>query len=85
MRTAQKKERSFISGDINLAASLAAMNIPLAGIDREDPERCKFVFDDNPEVRRTVQAYWCKQLAIEPQALLSSLKALKSRLYGERV
>lgn len=85
MKTVFKKESAFETPDINLAASLAALNMPLTGIDREDPERCKFVFDNTPEVKRMVQAYWSKQLAIEPQSLLSSLKAIKSRLYGDRV
>lgn len=89
MKSALKKELAsehvFETQDIQLAASIIALGGNLATIDRHDPNRCTFAFEDSLDVRRAVDAYWRKQLSIEPQTLFGALKAIKSRLYGERL
>lgn len=71
--------------DIQLAASMVALGSPIKTIDRYDPSRCVFMFEGSAHAKQIVDAYWHRQLSIEPQALLSALKSIKSRLYGERV
>lgn len=85
MRNIPKKGCSFETSDISLAATLHALGATIMGIDRQDVGRCVFVFKDTLDIQRAVQAYWRRQLSIEPQTLLSGLKAVKSRLYGERL
>jgi hypothetical protein len=88
MKNTLKKEQflrqTFETQDINLAASLYALGASLLAIERNNPERCTFVFEDTPGVRKTTEAYWLRQLSLEPQTLLGALKAVKSRLYGEK-
>ncbi len=71
--------------DIQLAASMVALGATIKTINRHDPSRCVFIFEGSAGVRRIVEAYWHRQLSIEPQALLGALKSIKSRLYGERL
>jgi hypothetical protein len=73
----------FRTQDIQLAASLTALGATLLYIDRSEPNRSTFVFEDSKDLKQVTQAYWRRQLSIEPQTLLSSFKAVKSRLYGE--
>ncbi len=81
----QSFERTFETQDIQLAASLLALGANFTAIDRNNPDRCTFLFEDSNDVRRSVEAIWRRQLAIEPQTLIRALKALQSRLYGERL
>ncbi len=81
----QVLEQSFETQDIQLAATIIALGTSLTAIDRADPNRCTFAFEDSSDLKRCVDAYWRRQLSIEPQALLGALKAVKSRLYGERL
>lgn len=78
-------EPTFETQDIQLAAALFALGANLLAINRSDSARCAFVFADSSDIRRMVEAFWHRQLSFEPQALLSALKAVKSRLYGDRV
>lgn len=76
---------TFETQDLQLATALFALGASLIHINRVDPARCGFVFNDKPNLRATVDAYWHKELCIEPQTLLASLKAIKSRLYNEKL
>jgi len=77
------KEVSFETSDLNLAATLHALGASIISINRRDAGRCVFIFEDAPDLHRAVQAYWRHELALDPQAVLLSLKALKGRLYNE--
>lgn len=81
----QVLDRTFETQDIQLAACLSALGANLLAIDRQNPDRCTFVFEDVSDLRRTVDAYWRRQLSIEPQVLLGALKTVKSRLYNDSV
>lgn len=89
MKRAQLNERLpeqyFETQDMQLAASISALGSSLLSIDRQDQNRCTFIFEQSPDLRRSVDAYWRRELSIEPQALLGALKAIKARLYGEMV
>lgn len=80
----QLLESSFETQDIQLASCLFALGASLTAIDRTNPNRCKFVFEDSIDLQKTVEAYWQRLLSIEPQTLLAALKAIKSRLYDNQ-
>jgi hypothetical protein len=75
----------FETHDINLASTLCAFGAVLQSIDRDCGDRCAFVFTNSKDTHQVVDGYWGKCLLIEPQALLAALRAIKSRLYGERL
>jgi hypothetical protein len=85
MKNVLLKEHNFETQDIQLAACLYALGANLLSINRKDPDRCTFVLEDSPDLRRCTEAYWQRQLSLEPQTLLGALKAIKSRLYNENV
>lgn len=74
---------NFSSSDVYLAASLNALGFFIVAIDRENPERCQFVFTNSMELQAAVAAFWQKSLLLEPQILFGSLRSLKWRLHED--
>jgi hypothetical protein len=72
----------FSTSDVYLAASLNALGHPVITIDRNNPERCKFIFRSSNELREDTDAFWQKTLVVEPQTLFSSLRSLKWQLHA---
>lgn len=78
----QQTQPVFFTSDILLASTLNAMGFITIEIERDDPKRCKFVFDDSDELQTVVNGYWNKELRVEVHALFNAMKNLKSRLYN---
>lgn len=72
----------FSSSDVYLAASLNALGRPIIGIDRSNPDRCRFIFKNDNELEKDVDAFWQRTLSIEPQTLFASLRSLKWQLHA---
>lgn len=53
----KKDDRYYRTSGMYLAAFLFANGIELAGIDRNDPNRAKFVFVDDPQREALVHAF----------------------------
>lgn len=83
MNNVSREEQIFTTQDIQLTASLYALGANLLRVDRTDPARCAFVLENSPSLAKAVEAYWRRQLSIEPQTLLGAFKAVKTRLYDE--
>jgi hypothetical protein len=75
----------FATADINIATTMLTFGIPLANINRNDPDHCVFEFEPDKRAQEIVRKYWARKLMVEPSALLGSLKSLKSQLYSERL
>lgn len=72
----------FTSYELCLGATLIALGIPLDSIDKSSPKRVAFIFKRSPEMDHAVQAFWSKELRLEPNAFWESIRFLKSRIYG---
>jgi hypothetical protein len=70
----------FATSDINLAATLSLFS-PMDGIDKANPRKSIFLFKRENGLDEYISSYWRRELNVEPQALLSQLKAIKTRLY----
>lgn len=78
-----RKEDPYETPDINVAAVLCTLGVPLLDVNRTDPNRATFVFPDSQELRRALRTFWRKELRLDPQDVLAQLKFVKSRLYGD--
>ncbi len=65
-------------------ASTVSLYYPLDSIDMTNPKRSEFVFKRDEGLDKLVEAYWRRELKIEPQTLFTQLKFMKSRLYSDR-
>ncbi|KKS62594.1 MAG: hypothetical protein UV28_C0008G0014 [Candidatus Collierbacteria bacterium GW2011_GWE2_42_48] len=64
-------------------ACVLSMGFPLFDIDKTDPKRALFVFEESPELEDAISSYWEGALKVDPQAYFNQLKVLKARLYGD--
>ncbi|MEI7653519.1 MAG: hypothetical protein WCJ70_04595 [bacterium] len=71
------------TSDIFLATTLSLF-YPLDSLDKTNPSRTEFIFKSDDKQHELIESYWQKKLAIEPQALFTQLKYLKSRIYSDR-
>lgn len=78
------KVQSWETSDINISATLYALGAEFLGIQWQDANKCTFSFTDSDELRKAIDAYWRKQLSIEPQLVLSALRALKAKVHDSR-
>lgn len=74
---------TFSTSDFPLATSLVCLGFPIDHIDRSSSqERVKFNFAQSEELNEAIQAFWRKEVKIEPLLFCSTQKFLKSRIYS---
>lgn len=66
--------------DIGLAAALIYSGVTLR--DTLGNPRVSFVFDDTPEIQDMVEKYFNRELMVDAQTYMFTLKSLKARLYS---
>ena len=62
-------------------AALLSMSLPIESIDRSDARRMWFSFSRTDDLDRYVEAYYRREVNVEPQGYFESIKAMKTRLY----
>lgn len=70
----------FRSSDLSLSAVIS-MSYPIGMLDKSDPSKVIFLFRREVGLDELVQAFWDRQLQIEPRAYFEAIKVLKSRIY----
>ena len=68
--------------DLGLAASLTASGFVVARVDKQNPRRVLFVFDQSPELSRCIDRFWKGQLLLSATVLLENIRQLKTRIYS---
>jgi hypothetical protein len=72
----------FNTHDLALAAALVECGYPLSHLDRSNPRRVVFVFDDSTELAAIVVNYWHDDISVNPKSYFDTLKHLKTRIYS---
>jgi hypothetical protein len=75
----------FATSDIYFAATLIALGMGLTTLDRSNPQRVRFVFEDDEQRPEWRRLYFSGRLRLDPLILMNSLKALKHALYGHEL
>ena len=73
----------YSTSDLALATAVSLF-YPLEAIDRTNLSKAQFLFIRDENLDQYIEAFWRRELKVEPQAYFNQLKVLKSRLYGER-
>lgn len=82
-KEAISEENLYRTSDMPLASFIALFE-PLWAIDRgADSQRADFVFRREAGLDELIRGFWDGSLTVPPRAYFASLKAIKSRLYGE--
>lgn len=70
----------YTCSDLSLVA-LISLYYPIDVIDRTNPRKAVFFFKRSDQLDSLIEAYWRKELQVEPQSYFSQLKTVKARLY----
>lgn len=76
------KETDFLkSSDLSLIATVQLYDYQIEAMDRSNPEKIIFIIKRDDELDKLIEAFWKRQLKVEPVAFFESLKLTKSRIY----
>ncbi len=75
-------ENYYSTSDLSLATSISLF-YPLESIDKKNPYKAEFLFKRDDSLDKLIEAYWKRELKVEPQAFFAQLKFIKSRLYSQ--
>lgn len=74
--------RQFKTPDFYLSAFLLVKDFKLIDIDRSDPGRALFVFQDKENRQDLVQDFLFGRTQVEPKGFVSAIKELKQLLHS---
>lgn len=74
---------NFVTSDFYTAAFLKAVEVPLIGINKSNPKRFRFVFEDNPKRIKLIDDFFTGRAVVEPRQLIAAIKELKSLMYSD--
>lgn len=73
----------YCTSDLALATAISLW-YPIDAIDRQNPHKATFLFMRDEKLDELLEAYWKRELRVEPQTYFNQLKAIKARLYSEK-
>lgn len=81
----EEKKSVYSTRDIYLSATLLTLRFNLTGIDYQyEGEKQKpvgyFQFEESPKLMVAREDYWNKNLAVEPQEFVTSLRGLRAQI-----
>lgn len=81
MKKISKNKNQFSTSDLNLAAVIS-LSFPMQEINRGNPRKVQFIFEENKEIEELIKKYWNKELKVEPQEYSNQLRLIKNRIYS---
>ena len=66
--------------DLALATTISLF-YTIESIDKTNPKNATFVFRRKNDLDNLIEAFWKRELKVEPQAYFNQLRFIKSRLY----
>ena len=72
----------FKTHDLALVAALVEYGESPLKLDKSNPRRVVFVFENGEELQVIVSDYWLDRLKVNPKTYFDSLKHLKTRIYS---
>lgn len=80
IRGNQKLNDYYSTSDLSLAAAITLF-YSLEVVDRTNPRKAQFLFKRNESLDQFIEAFWRKELKVDPQTYFNQLKTIKARLY----
>jgi len=74
-------QQFYKTSDLGLTTALS-LDFPIKTIDRNDPRKVLFVFDQTDELDNFVDKYWRSEITVEPERFTNQMKNIKTRIYS---
>lgn len=75
------KSDIFELTDLEITTLLLTLGFKLLEIDKTNPKKAVFIFENNPKIPEAIDAYFNDSLSVNPRLLFMQSKSLKNRLY----
>lgn len=69
--------------DLGLAASLTASGFVVKRINKTNPQRVVFCFENTPDLQRQIELFWADELFLPSSTVLDHVRKLKSRIHSK--
>ena len=80
----QQNNKIFQSDNFQLACYLASESVPLLSLDKTNPKRVVFVFEESEKRKILTQQFLTYKAKVEPHRFFSAQKDLKQMIYQNR-
>ena len=84
MNTQSNNQNTFPTDNFQLACYLLSEAIPLLSLDKANPRRVLFVFEESEQRKALTRKYMSYQAETEVHRIFSAQKDLKQLLYQDR-
>lgn len=72
--------QNFSTFDLELATVLITLNYKLLKLDKTNPNKVRFVFEEKKGIGQTMINYWNNKINLPAQKLLNNQKKLRKRI-----
>lgn len=79
----QNKE-TFPTDNFQLACYLASESVPLRSLDKSNPRRVLFIFEESEQREALTQKFLAYKALVEPHRFFSAQKDLKQMIYQDK-
>ncbi len=73
----------FTTYDLGAASALICVGFELQAIEKDNPKKCRFVFQKTTGLYGSLTRYWANSLNGDLLKYFDTLKMLKNRIYSE--
>jgi len=77
----EENEDTFKTCDLYLSAYLSIEGMKVVTIDRYNPQRCNFIFENREDVDELIETFRLGKARVEPKQYMFKIRELKSMLY----
>ena len=71
--------------DFYCAVYLKTCGLQLIGVNRTDPRRFRFVFQDREDRAKLVEDFFAGRAAVEPRQFTAAIKEMKTLMYSDAI
>jgi len=69
--------------DLACAAALISEGFILLTLDKENPRKVQFVFNESNHIVEVIDKYWSDKLKVNARTFFDNIKMLKNRIYSD--
>lgn len=71
----------YVTTDIGHASALLCVGYELKGLDKEDPQKIKFILLRKEGLDESINSYWNDALIVSARTFFENLRMLKTRIF----
>lgn len=74
---------NFQSYDLGACAALVSVGYELISLDKTNPRKVLFIFQNEHGIEQTVKDYWSDKLQVNARSMFDNIRMLKNQIYSE--